>query len=75
MELALASLWARRMTTFRIVFLVGFIHFISGMIVWSILGLSVGVVLMALWFGTAFYFARAERSERAKARSPRSSSG
>jgi len=63
------------MTTFRIMFLVGFVHFIGGMIVivWNVLGAWIGIALMALWFVTAFYFARAERRDRAKARSVRSS--
>jgi hypothetical protein len=70
MGAALIFRWGGRMTTFRIMLLVGFIYFIGGMIVWNILGPWVGVALMALWFITAFYFTRAERRERAKARRP-----
>jgi L-lactate permease len=61
---ALIFRWRKRMTTFRIMFLVGFIYFIGGMIVWNLLGPWLGIVLAALWFVTAFYFARTERRER-----------
>jgi L-lactate permease len=61
---ALIFRWRKRMTTFRIMFLVGFIYFIGGMIVWNVLGPWLGIVLAALWFVTAIYFARAERRER-----------
>jgi hypothetical protein len=70
---ALMFRWGKRRTTFRIMFLVGFIYFIGGMIVWNILGPWIGVALMALWFVAAFYFARAERRERGSVRNPRSS--
>jgi hypothetical protein len=71
MAAALLFWWTGRLTTFRIMFLVGLIHFISGMIVWNPLGPWAGIPLMALWFVTAFYFARAERRGRAKARRAR----
>ena len=58
MALALVFRWTGRMTTFRVMFLVGFIHFLAGMIVWNLLGPWVGVALMALWFVAAFSFAR-----------------
>jgi len=73
MTAAIMFRWTKRMATFRIMFLVGFVHFTGGMIVWNVLGAWVGIALMALWFVTAFYCARAERRDRAKARSVRSS--
>ena len=71
MALALVFRWTGRMTTFRVMFLVGFIHFLAGMIVWNLLGPWVGVALMALWFVAAFSFARTEQRERARARGGR----
>ena len=71
MASALMFRWTMRMTTFRLTFLVGFIHFVAGMIVWNVLGPWGGVALMALWFVAAFYFAHAEQRERARARGSR----
>ena len=71
MASALMFRWTMRMTTFRLTFLVGFIHFVAGMIVWNVLGPWGGVALMALWFVAAFYFAHAEQREHARARGSR----
>ena len=71
MALALVFRWTGRMTTFRVMFLVGFIHFLAGVTVRNLLGPWVGVALMALWFVAAFHFARADRRERARVRGGR----